>query len=570
MKSFSLIHRRGLRYPAGFPRIDFNDIQVRNPEQTTVVAFASGGEKVCHLDARDRFQETLTQDVVLIGFDNSPLDAQIFWDIAHLLPVGGLVYLRASGRVTELLSKRYYKDSFKPYDQEYGGQAFVKCQPLPAEAERGLDAWSFCIPTGDGDPSALNACVARILSLNVPRFEIILCGRPHADFLYWEHVRIVGEDIPAPPVHITRKKNVLARAATLSNLCILHDRVLLPHNFMEAVHCFGDDYPFTAFQSFWFADTWHGVPRRYSDAAVAFELPAFDFSGERMARNDVSLFEPKNLALRHPARGNFGLDYLTGSLYLCKKSVWEQMPQNEALYWQDYEDLEQGFCAAQAGIPSSINTYAFTVTQSYRSLMHSFGLSHGMAASGKTSVRRAPQELWGLPRRPHLPLTETAARARLMNFARKYTGSDRLVRQAGSLRGFQRYVLAVRLLWAANGNISTLINDWFRDVLCEAAGPIDEQFLQAVLDSNAAPFRKKMIMLRHHSLVRQIYNNPFSSAFQREDGRLPEVSYIRRGIGSMIGAVWLKYASPHTSLRIPLLTLWRLIYTSMDKEEGKP
>ena len=88
---------------------------------------------------------------------------------------------------------------------------------------------------------------------------------PHPDFKYFDKVRIVGTDIPAPPVHITRKKNVLAQEARYENLCIIHDRVLLPSNFWSAMVAFGDHYPFTGLQSFYFVDKHNLIPRKYSD-----------------------------------------------------------------------------------------------------------------------------------------------------------------------------------------------------------------------------------------------------------------------------------------------------------------
>lgn len=560
MKLICLAHERALHYPACCQTFDPMDIQVDNPAQTTAISFARGNSPVRRLSALDRFQEKLAGDVVLAHFDDSPLAAQLLWDIAHLLPTGKKLYLKASQTVASLLARSYYADAFREINQDDAAvRCFVKHHALAVEAESGLDSWSFCIPTGDGDPTALNACVAKILSLNLPEYEIILCGRPHHDFLYWQNIRIVGEDIKAPPVHITRKKNVLVKAARFPNLCILHDRVLLPENFSQAVKQFGDAYPFTTFQSFWFADTWQAVPRRYSDAGVALTIPAVDFAGPRISREALPLIEAVSMPARHPARSAFGQDYLTGSLCLCKRSVWLHIPQNEALYWQDYEDLEQGLCAAAAGIPSLVNPWSFTTTMSYRSIMHAFGLHFGVKKNGLISTQRAPQELWGFPRQPHLALTESEARARLSTFSIKYIGNDALVRQTTSLRGLSRYRLVVCLLWHAQGNMQTLLADWYRYVLCESGVPPELSYLQTVLDSGASPAKKKITLLRHPSLLRQIYNNPFSHCFSPERV-LCRNNKGRLLIGSLLSSMWLKFGCRHVSLRLSLLNLWRLVY----------
>ncbi|WP_435952403.1 hypothetical protein [Dryocola sp. BD626] len=564
MKIVALAHQRALKYPVCRAAFDPGSLNVADADNTTAITFARSKVPARRMSALDRLDAAPAGDVVLSHFDSSPLGPQLLWDIAHRLHTGKTLYLQASDEAAQILSRSYYRDAFCEIAPASSGvRTFSKIRALPAEADRGLDAWSFCIPTGNGDPALLNDCVARILALKVPRFEIILCGRPREDFLYWSQVHIVGEDIPAPPVHITRKKNVLAAAASYPNLCILHDRVLLPLNFYEAVEKFGDDYPFTGFQSFWFADTWQAVPRRYSDAGVALAETGMDFlATRRLASEELPLFSVMPLAVRHPERTDFGRDYLTGSLYLCKRSVWQHLPQNEALYWQEYEDLEQGFAAALAGIPSRINPYSLTNTLAHRSTITSFGSSFGVKPNGRVGVQRAPQELWGFPRRPHIGITQAAARLRLSEFAQRYIGNDDLVTEAVSLTGIRRYVLIARLLWAAKGDTQNLVHDWHRLVLCEAANPAEERFLQSVLVSSVSNARKKIGWLRHASLVRQLYNNPFSSPFLPDDGSPVSAGSLRRAFGSLISAVWLKYGSDHTAIRLSLYGLWRLICSS--------
>lgn len=560
MKIIALTHLRKLKYPVCRAVFDPAKLNVADAYNTTVVTFARSQIPARRISALDRLEVASTGDFVLSHFDSSPLGPQLLWDIAHQLHIGKMLYLQASDSVAQVLSRSYYRDSFCEIAQTTDGvRAFTKIAFLPAEADRGLEAWSFCIPTGDGDPAVLNDCVARILALNLPQFEIILCGRPREDFLYWSHVRIVGEEIASPPVHITRKKNVLAAAANYPNLCILHDRVLLPLNFYEAVQKFGDDYPFTGFQSFWFADTWQAVPRRYSDAEVALSLPELNLEAGRLERSDWRLLERMQHSIRHPERTNFGRDYLTGSLYLCKKSVWLHAPQNENLYWQEYEDVEQGLYAGIAGIPTRINPYSLTTSNFYRSIFHYFGLVHGMKVNGRTVSQRAPQEFWGFPRRPHIGITQATARARLSEFALRYIGNDDRVTQTKSLTGIRRYILITRLLWAAKGDTTNLVNDWHRLVLCEAAIPPDVRYLQSVLDSSAGNARKKINWLRHISLIRQLYNNPLSSPFLRDDGRPVIAGPLRRTFGSLLSAIWLKYRYDHTVIRLPLYRLWRLI-----------
>ncbi|EPF17733.1 Uncharacterised protein [Cedecea davisae] len=565
MNIIALAHIHALKYPGCYSLFDPASLKVADPDNTTVITFAGSSLPARRMSALDRLDVAPEGDIVLSYFDSSPLGPQLLWDAAHRLPVGKTLYLQASDEVAEILSRSYYRDAFCETARTSSGvRSFTKTGALMAEADRGLDAWSFCIPTGNGDPALLNDCVARILALNIPQFEIILCGRPREDFLYWQQVRIVGEDISAPPVHITRKKNVLAQEAHYPNLCILHDRVLLPLNFYQAVRQFGDDYPFVGFQSFWFADKWQAVPRRYSDTDVATVLPDINFRAGRVERKNRRLFESMRQSYRHPERASFGREYLTGSLYLCKKSVWAHLPQNEDLYWQEYEDVEQGLCAAAAGIPSRINPYSLTSSNFYRSVFHCLGRTLCMKKNGRVTLQRAPQELWGFPRRPHLGISQATAVARLSEFAHRYIGDDSLVRQSKSLIGVRRYILIARLLWAAKGDTTNLVDDWHSLVLCEPAIPQDKEYLQSVLDSIAGNARKKINWLRHPSLSRQLYNNPFSSPFLSDDGKPVFAGPPLRAIGSLISAVWLKYGCSHTAIRLPLFELWRLLISCND------
>jgi hypothetical protein len=77
----------------------------------------------------------------------------------------------------------------------------------------------LCIPTGPEDATLLNVAVKRILELNIQEKEILLCGRPGENFKYWDHVRIVGEDISAPPSKFHEKEPTCSRG-TYENLCM--------------------------------------------------------------------------------------------------------------------------------------------------------------------------------------------------------------------------------------------------------------------------------------------------------------------------------------------------------------
>lgn len=561
MKVIAYRHKKGLKWPVCREPLFTDALDVAEPESTTVITFARVQESTFSVCALDRFYGPLAGDVVCSCWDYSPMAGLLLWDVAHALTVGRRLYLHTSDSTADILSREYYSSSF--YEEQttsMGLRVLLKKESLPIERERGLDEWSFCIPTGGNCAKTLNACVSRILSLNIPQLEIILCGKPPDDFAYEDKVRVIGTELVDSPVQITRKKNLLAQSARFKNLCIMHDRVLLPDNFVEAIEQFGDDFPFVGFQSFWFADTWRAIPRRYSDFASAKFIPQALRGSERPGRQHLAEFERMRFGAQHPERSDFGQDYLTGSLCLCKRSLWCYFPQNEALYWAEYEDVEHGIRAAMKGIPSRVNPFSFTESMSYRSIFHHFGSIWGANRRGDMSYERAPMECWGFPRRPALSLSILEGKVRLANFARRYTGDESQIQEmmGKSLSGLHRFKLISKILWRAHGDTKTLVRDWYRDVLCEPEVVIESESLQGMLDSSRSVGEKKIFLLTHISLLRQLYNNFFSSPFCA-DNNSQNVASWKIMIGAGVSAIWLRLFSQQTALSFSFRQLWKAI-----------
>lgn len=416
-------------------------------------------------------------DLVFYGIQtDSPLAPLLIWDAAHQLAVGRAVTFLGDFAESTYLEREYFRGSFVVERKDAQGAVLRKIAMLPVEKEAGLDRWTFGIPVGPDDATLLNVTVKRILELDVPEKEIVLCGRPGANFKYWDKVRIVGEDITAPPVKICAKKNRLAQEAKYENLCIIHDRVFLPYRFYSAVKKFGDHFPLTAFQSIFFDDLYNLVPRRYSDFGTAPKVAAQATLG-LMRDNDTSKANPyaptvfpitegagffAGNALRHSES-----HYPTGSLYLCKRSVWLQCPQDETLFWTEFEDLEQANRAAKMGIPSRVNPHGFTQSLISRPLLSLAGATHYEMLNGGFKPYRAPLEALPLPRKPLIKMTESQGQQNLIRFAHKYVPSHvALPISAGStLTSRVRLKTIIQILHAVrvpfrNNAIRTMLNDY--------------------------------------------------------------------------------------------------------------
>lgn len=436
MPLFLLRHARALRLPApaDLPPLPL-EVQGLSTGGTIVISCRARGPAtvVAGLDATRRLPVPLAGDVYCYELEtDSPLAPLWLWDVAHRLPVGRTVTLGGLDPAGSQLLRPYFAGALREVERTSDRLVLRKEAPLPAERDAGLEAWSFCISVGPDDATHLNATVARILSLNLPVSEILLCGRPAGNFRYWDQVRIVGEDLPSRPVRLGLKKNRLAEEARHANLCILHDRVFLPSRFREAIEAFGDFYPITTFQSLYHDDYWNLDTRRYSDINVLRESPDRRPVGLRSASDPPTPFSAQTLAsleksqFVYPHPGNHIRDrtYVTGSLYLVKRAVWLSCPQDPDIPWTEFEDVEHGLRAARFGIPPAVNPYAVTQSITQRTVLSFGGGVPILPMHGRVRSRRSPFVALPVPRKPLLRQSAEAMTRNLRIFLSRHAPGE--------------------------------------------------------------------------------------------------------------------------------------------------
>ncbi|MBD8495219.1 hypothetical protein IFR09_23740 [Pseudomonas syringae] len=356
---------------------------------------------------------------------DSPLAPLLLWDAAHFLRVGETITLIEDTPVESYLDREYYSGSLETIARDAVSVTYRKVAKLLAEADDDLDGWTFGIPVGPEDATVLNAVVQRILEIDLPHKEILLCGTPGSNFAYFNKVRIVGEDIPAPPIQICKKKNRLAQEARYSNLVILHDRVFLPRHFGDMIRRFGPRYPLMTLQSMFFDNRVSLHPRRYSDfctamGEIAQGLQGLHRSNGRSVTIAPAIFpdiEKTGLPYGNPMRYSKDMMYPTGSLYICRKAVWNAWPLDEALYWSELEDVEHGIRASRAGIPSRINPYGITQSITSRAALGGDVWVECIKGGFK---KNGPVNLSILNKKPLLRISAELALAKLRQFEKKY------------------------------------------------------------------------------------------------------------------------------------------------------
>ncbi|OOV89102.1 hypothetical protein [Pseudomonas sp. MF4836] len=360
---------------------------------------------------------------------DSPLNPLLLWDAVHFLEAGQSLTLIEDAPVESYLDRDYFKGALTCTERSATRVTYQKTAKLPAEADDDLDSWTFGIPVGPEDATILNAVVKRILELDIPNKEILLCGRPGENFRYFNQVRIVGEDITAPPVQICKKKNRLAQEARYNNLVILHDRVFLPSHFGEMVRRFGPRYPLMTLQSMFFDNRACLYPRRYSDLGMSVNEMGSGIKGlHRTSQAAVTVapstfteLERSGFCFASPIRYNKDISYPTGSLYICRKEVWNRCPLDESLLWVEYEDIEHGIRSSKQGVPTRVNPHGITQTVTSRAVLG--GSAYIETANG--AIKSAsPNYLSLLPKKPLLRMSPAAALNRLQQFASKYVSDE--------------------------------------------------------------------------------------------------------------------------------------------------
>ncbi|MBP5107310.1 hypothetical protein [Pseudomonas protegens] len=456
---------------------------------------------------------------------DSPLAPLLLWDAAHFLPVGQKLTVIEDSPIACYLDREYFRTCLTPVERSATKVTYEKVAKLPAEADDDLDSWTFGIPVGPEDATVLNAVVKRILEIDIPNKEIILCGTPGKNFAYFDQVRIVGEDITAPPVQICKKKNRLALEAKYTNLVILHDRIFLPKHFGEMVRRFGPRYPLMTLQSMFFDNRLSLHPRRYSDYGMAMGEVAQGLQGlHRTSGAAVSIapsifpeIERTGFCFASPMRFTNDMTYPTGSLYVCRKEVWNAYPLDEAVFWVEFEDIEQGLRASRAGIPSRVNPFGITQSVTSRALL---GVRSPVETVNGKLGYTGPNFFSLLTKKPLFKISLPAALAKLRTFANKYVANHEGFRIPTGAKKMpaREWVELVNLVVQQStfGNdiesVRQFIADFEKFILLDQLPNTQQETIahQFLLDPAAA---KQSLITSSSEIRNMLYQRPYQSWF---------------------------------------------------------
>jgi hypothetical protein len=304
--------------------------------------------------------------MVTTGLRSSRFASILFWEVLHGLAVEGIWIdiddvgqcVSPANGFDDHLQRQYFRACLTPQSVERHGsllvQTFRKTHETAIAPHIDDFGWTFGILTAGQSPHAARMAAA-ILDLDLPNVEVIFGGPRPPGAPNDARVSAFDLDRPEPRGWITRKKNLIADRARYDNLCLLHDRYVVTPEWADALNHYGPCYSFTTFPQVYFADLQRQFPQRYPD----YQLLAQERGIERALATGV--YDADRVF--HPAYDDFAeTAFCCGGLYIARRSLWNLVRQDEALFHCEWEDISFGLECQRRGMPHRINP--FTVAES--------------------------------------------------------------------------------------------------------------------------------------------------------------------------------------------------------------
>ena len=322
--------------------------------------------------------------VVTTGLRSSRFASILFWEVLHALAVDGVwIDIDDARRTSEPAHgftdyplREYFRDclTLASADEHEGVlvQTFWKTKETALAPHIDDCGWTFGILTSGASAQAAEMASA-ILSLDLPNVEVIFCGPRPAGVPNDPRVSAIDLDEPEPRGWITRKKNLIADRARFDNLCLLHDRYVITPDWADALSTYGPCYSFLTFPQVYYAGVDNQFPQRYPD----YQLLAQDRGIQGALA--TSVYDADRVF--HPDYDDFSeTAFCCGGLYLARRSLWNLVRQDEALFHCEWEDISFGLECQRRGLPHRVNPFVVAESTAPHPLLltrlHTIGASN--------------------------------------------------------------------------------------------------------------------------------------------------------------------------------------------------
>ncbi len=200
-----------------------------------------------------------------------------------------------------------------------------------------IDKWSFGIVTNGTRDDWLEIIIKSIRDLNIPNYEIIVCGtyrdRKEKDFTY------INFNERSETGWIQKKKNLILDSAKYENLCVIHDRLVFDKNWFDGMKKYGN-----AFEILSCVQIEKETNVRAGDWLTTGGQIDPDYRIASMLYSDWDYYT-----------------FLSMQLVITKKSMWQKVLWNETKNWKNADDIDTSFRARDMGYIIRFNPYASVI-----------------------------------------------------------------------------------------------------------------------------------------------------------------------------------------------------------------
>jgi hypothetical protein len=210
-----------------------------------------------------------------------------------------------------------------------------------------IDKWSFGIITNGAKNDWVLELINSIEVQKIPKFEIIICGpspfenetekQPHY-FKIIDDVKLENEIRPP----ICHKKNKIIEVAEYNNLCILHDRYILPENWFHNFCKYGNYFDALNLK------TVDANGNRFGVDWMKFTFPLTN----RYKINRTLLFSE----WQHEA-------IIPGGSIVVKKHLITNFMLDERLFWDEMEDMQFSKMAYLNGLLINVDPNNYLISK---------------------------------------------------------------------------------------------------------------------------------------------------------------------------------------------------------------
>lgn len=184
-----------------------------------------------------------------------------------------------------------------------------------------ISHWTFGIPSGGKNTDWIDELILTIVNQEIPNLEIIICGKyENKELIEKYDLRIIDDvvlqnDLRIP---ISHKKNKIINCAKHENICILHDRFLLPDKWYINMVEYGNYFDYLCLP------TCDSQMNRFQVDWMEWSYPISD----RFKRNkslEYSKWSPNVI--------------IQGGVVVGKRKLLKRHLLDERLFWGELEDI---------------------------------------------------------------------------------------------------------------------------------------------------------------------------------------------------------------------------------------